>query len=271
MKFLIVGRTGTGKDKLRSILESEYGWNFVLSHTTRPRRYPDENTHIFISKESADAIPADKKVASTVIKNDENNSNEYFTTREQVEACDAYIIDPVGIQTLLTNMPEEPFEIVYLTPKDKETQKQMAVRRTDNPEEAERTFTYRYNDENPQFTEFENKLENGTFGSLYCRTAIPYVNDYTEETMKDIAFRLNGRKRFFENLHTIVEESKENGSVNTDENGNILVHINNMDETESQIAQTTEQFAVTVASDMEGFSRLLKVWLEHRDINKERR
>lgn len=270
MKFLIVGRTGTGKDKLRSILEKEYGWKFVLSHTTRPKRYPDEDTHIFITQEEAAHVPAQDKVAVTFIKNDKNNTHEYFTTRQQVEKCDAYIIDPIGIQTLLAHMSEEPFEIIYLAPKDKETQKRMAIGRSDNPEEAEKTFQYRYDNEDAQFTAFEKSLENNTFGGVYCRTAQIYINDYTEDTIKDIAFRSNGRKQFFENMNIIIEESKKNQSILTNCYGDILVHMKNKDNSKTIVPQTNEQFALTLASDPDGFSKLLQVWLEHRALNTER-
>ena len=37
IKFLIIGRTGTGKDTLKETLEKDYGWKFVKSYTTRKK------------------------------------------------------------------------------------------------------------------------------------------------------------------------------------------------------------------------------------------
>ena len=67
MKILIVGRTSSGKDSLQDLLVKNYGWSFVKSMTTRPKRHPDEHGHIFISKEEAAAIPQHEKAAWTVI------------------------------------------------------------------------------------------------------------------------------------------------------------------------------------------------------------
>ena len=67
MKVLVIGRTSTGKDALRNILEEKYGWKFVHSHTTRPKRTPTEDTHVFVTKEYADSVPIEDKVAKTVI------------------------------------------------------------------------------------------------------------------------------------------------------------------------------------------------------------
>ena len=50
MKLLIVGRTATGKDTLREALEKHANMTFVKSYATRPRRFENEDTHIFITK-----------------------------------------------------------------------------------------------------------------------------------------------------------------------------------------------------------------------------
>lgn len=112
MKLLIVGKTATGKDTLRESLEKFAGMTFVKSYATRDKRYPDEDTHIFITKENATKIMQnDTVIAKTTIAN-----NIYFATKSQVENADGYIIDPVGIYELIKNMPETKFLIVYLMP-----------------------------------------------------------------------------------------------------------------------------------------------------------
>ena len=112
MKLLIVGRTATGKDTLRESLEKFANMTFVKSYATRDKRYPEEDTHIFVTKEDAAKIMQnDTVIAKTTIAN-----NIYFATKSQVENSDGYIIDPVGIYELIKNMPETKFLIVYLMP-----------------------------------------------------------------------------------------------------------------------------------------------------------
>jgi guanylate kinase len=264
MKFLIAGRTGTGKDTLRNILETEYGWKFVLSKTTRPKRFPEEDTHIFITKEEADNEP-DFKVAQTRIANDNNVSYEYYTTQDQVMESDAYIIDPIGIETLLKNMPSQPFEIIYIKASDRETQKEMAIKRSNDPEIAEKTFEFRYNDENKQFSDFEESIEKQTFGNDNCQAIIPYVNDYRKETLDSIAFRLNCRKHYFENLHKLIEYAKERHLVNT-KDGQILVATSHDKENPNMIPLSTEEFAVLLTRDSLSFQRLVEEWLSSPEV-----
>jgi hypothetical protein len=112
MKLLIVGRTATGKDTLRESLEKFANMTFVKSYATRPRRYPDEDTHIFVTKEQANEImKTDTVIARTTIAD-----NDYFATKSQVENADGYIIDPIGIYELIDKMPTTDFLILYLMP-----------------------------------------------------------------------------------------------------------------------------------------------------------
>lgn len=127
MKFLIVGRTASGKDTLREVLEQKYGWTFVKSYTTRQKRSPNEDTHVFVSKEYADSVS--DKVAVTHFDNG-NGLDEYFATREQVEAADAYIVDPNGFRQVVNSMGHEvTFVLVYVCPKNKLIQMWHACKR----------------------------------------------------------------------------------------------------------------------------------------------
>lgn len=108
MKYLIAGRTATGKDTLARILEEDYGLRQVISATTRPRRSPDEATHRFVTPAEADAET--DKVAQTRI-----GEYLYYATRTDVEAADIYIIDPPGMIQLAQAMPEESFALIVMT------------------------------------------------------------------------------------------------------------------------------------------------------------
>ena len=152
MKWLIVGRTGTGKDYLANRMREE-GMRIVKSYATRPKRSADEDTHIFISKDEAKAIAEAEKAAKTVIR-----GYEYFATKKQVMDSDAYIIDPNGVYDLVHNMPDTPFGIIYITA-DEAASTRAAVARADNTEEEEKVVSDRKEAEAMQFDAFEARMD----------------------------------------------------------------------------------------------------------------
>lgn len=152
MKFLIVGRTGSGKDYLANQL-CKRGYTQIKSYTTRAKRTPDEDTHIFITKD--DAKKYKDRVAETVI-----DDIEYFATREQLKNNDIYVIDPNGLYTLLNKVSKEKFVIIYVSALtqlriDKAVER---VKKVSTYNEAIYKITLRDKAENEQFKEFEDTI-----------------------------------------------------------------------------------------------------------------
>lgn len=80
-----------------------YGLKQIQSYTTRTRRYPEEEGHIFLDKSQFTSFDQIKekypnRVAETVFDNE-----FYFATAEQVDECDLYVIDPAGVAYLKDN------------------------------------------------------------------------------------------------------------------------------------------------------------------------
>lgn len=189
MKFLILGRTASGKDTLASILTYKYGWKFVKSYTTRPKRFDSEDTHIFISEKDCDEIVSDNIIANTVI-----NNYKYFATRQQLEEADAYIIDPVGLESLLEKMKDTKFMIIYLYPCDLASQRVHALERGSSEESV---FNNRYSSEDGQFAQFELSLDNQSLlKSENIFDVIRFVNMYNLSFMEYFAHSLNIIKSF---------------------------------------------------------------------------
>ena len=210
MKFLIAGRTGSGKDTLANKLK-EKGLTTVKSYTTRPKRSDTEDTHIFISQEKADAIPADEKVARTVIGN-----YEYFATKQQVMDADTYVIDPDGIQMLLEKMPDETFCIIYCKAKDDELRRKAALNRTENPEKEASILAQRETAEDARFTAFEQSLDIGNFGrDPNCLMMLSFINDYTDASLDQIVYQIESAIRYMSNMRTVVRLLVEKGSIIT--------------------------------------------------------
>ena len=147
-KMLIVGRSGSGKDTVAAHYVKKYGLKQLCSTTTRPRRTPSENTHVFVSEEEANKMT--DRVAETFI-----NGYQYFATRGQYEASDIYVIDPRGIEYLV-KMSSLPIAIVYVS-QPFETRLEHAASRGD-PEVEKAVFMKRHESENQQFSDFELML-----------------------------------------------------------------------------------------------------------------
>jgi guanylate kinase len=95
-KFLIVAPSGAGKDRIANKLADVYDLKILKSYTTRPRRFPEEDSHIFIDVDTAHFI----KMNEIIVAYTEIGEYEYFSTLPQFLDADIYIIDPQGIEYL---------------------------------------------------------------------------------------------------------------------------------------------------------------------------
>ena len=92
MLYCIVGPSGSGKSTIVNEL-NKLGYTSANSYTTRPKRTPNETGHTFITDEKFDKLQ--NIVAYTIF-----NSYRYCVTKEMLDGCDLYIVDPPGIKTL---------------------------------------------------------------------------------------------------------------------------------------------------------------------------
>ena len=104
--ILLVGASGSGKSTVADHLHNECGYDVLQSYTTRPRRTVDETGHIFVTEEEYEAIP--NKVATTYF-----DGHYYCATQEQVDNNDIYIIDPHGVDEVLSTYKGNKKLIVF--------------------------------------------------------------------------------------------------------------------------------------------------------------
>lgn len=109
-KILLVGESGSGKNTVQDFLVKKYGLKPLLSYTTREKRYPEEDTHTFITiQEYVDIKWKEEFIAYTFY-----NNNHYFATEKQLTESDIYIIDVDGIKYLKQNKTDIPYIVIYL-------------------------------------------------------------------------------------------------------------------------------------------------------------
>lgn len=149
--FLVIGRSGCGKDTLVNYMCQKYGLKKLKSYTTRPPRQNEEDTHIFISPEDVEKY-RDDIIAYTKI-----GEFEYFATKSQLKDINFYIIDPKGVQDLenIPNLKEEfTFIKLFIYLPEKERKKRIALRG-----DSEEAFLKRQEGEKQQFDNFEFKTD----------------------------------------------------------------------------------------------------------------
>ena len=160
-KIVILGRSGSGKDTVACHLINKYGLKQLISTTTRAKRFEDEDTHIFVTKEEAARMT--DRVASTVI-----NGYEYFATREQFEACDIYLIDPNGLDYLVESCPNVPLIMVYVDAKFTDRYHR-AIARGEDPDQEKEIFRSRNASENERFSNLESLLNHSSIKDLKAK------------------------------------------------------------------------------------------------------
>ena len=109
-KILLVGKSGSGKNTVQDYLVNKYGLKPLVSYTTRTKRYPEEDTHIFITKQEYEEIKQKEKIIAYTFY----NGNHYFATEKQFADSDIYIIDIEGIKCIKELGIDIPYDVIYL-------------------------------------------------------------------------------------------------------------------------------------------------------------
>lgn len=252
MKYLIVGRSGTGKDTLANAL-AERGLKVLKSYSTRAPRYEGEDTHIFIDKDAVDSYK--DKVASTVI-----NGEDYFATRKQLDECDIYIIDPNGLYEVIKNCPDISFHVVHMVT-DKETAKARASARGEDPEKEAKTYEARYESENTQFAAFEETMEQKKPLGDNCCAIHHFTNSGDKEQIYNFAGYLFGLKQEFDNLKFIADTCVGLGVLHQSEIDTIEVAQYDENEKVVTVNKPIELFVDLLLAEPEGFNRLMHAYL----------
>lgn len=259
MIHLIVGRTASGKDYLANLLKEKYGKKLVISRTTRPKRYEDEDTHIFVTEEEA-LKDKDKYLAYTEI-----NNYKYYVTKEDIESKNVYIIDPNGLDGLIEAMPDTVFNIHYVEA-DKMMRKAHYEKRQSSGD-----FEQRNKAEDEQFTAFEEKLHKIIADNdmsafpLNVRSVAIHKNDYDPDYFLNIAADIASIDNAVEQMKDIVYEAICEKILN-EKDGKILI----VSQKDGVVPVSVDIFTnvLLYGTDSEGFRRIItELW--HTKFNKK--
>lgn len=133
--WCIVGPSGSGKDTVADILcQRNPEWKKVISKTTRPKRYPEEKTHVF-AKENEYLF---EESNGNVVAHTFFNGAHYWATKQMVDESTLYIIDLQGLIELKENYKDRPVKAIALSLSAGEAMKRMKARGDSNEAIASR-------------------------------------------------------------------------------------------------------------------------------------
>lgn len=149
IKFLVLGRTGSGKTSIVRAVCERMRLKQVVSYTTRPKRESEKvwSDHIFITDN--EVAQYEKDIAAYT----EIDGNKYFVTYDIIDSSDIYVIDPAGLDSLKIKCKDryEFVEIYIRTPQ------KIAEERAKLRGDKVKIFQQRWVSENQQFSEYENR------------------------------------------------------------------------------------------------------------------
>lgn len=181
LKFLFIGRTASGKSSIAKAVCDKMGLTQVISYTTRPMRKSEKNgsDHIFISEDEV------SKYENNIAAYTEINGYKYFTTFEQIESSDVYVIDPIGVDNLKIKCGDKyDFVEIYIR-----TPQKLAETRARMRGDKLKDFKERWVSENKQFTDYENRH---TF-AWHLRNDRPF-DESVDKVCKWIQIEIDKRK-----------------------------------------------------------------------------
>ena len=91
--ILLVGRSGSGKSTVADILSRQYGRSILPSYTTRPKRFEQEEGHVFVNNMFYEKVSRSRDIVAYTYF----DKHHYWATTQQVNENDIYIIDPDGV------------------------------------------------------------------------------------------------------------------------------------------------------------------------------
>lgn len=156
IKFLVIGRTASGKTYLAHKAAEKLGMRVVKSFTTRPPRPGEEekSDHYFVDNKENNINEKDNIVAYTEI-----NGYKYWTTKDELDRCDIYVIDPNGVEYLKKQCSDDyVFVEIYV-----DAPKKIRKRRYISRGGSWFGFIKRQIKENTQFINYAKNLKHDLF------------------------------------------------------------------------------------------------------------
>ena len=111
--LILVGPSASGKTEVAQILINNYGMQRMVTYTTRPMRYGEENhvSYHFVSKEEFLEIKQNDEFVETTVYNE----NYYGTRKSDVTDGKIVILEPNGLKAFKKEMKDSVMSFYLIT------------------------------------------------------------------------------------------------------------------------------------------------------------
>lgn len=149
--LVLIGKTASGKTTLREKMIKEYGFNSIITYTTRPIRKNEVEgkTYHYITDEEFDKKIKEGFFAEYKEYNTEKGIWKYGSAKEDLinsNKSNIIILTPNGVEDIRKSLPEVDMKVIYIY-SNLSTIKRRLFHRKDNKDEIER----RINSDNIDF------------------------------------------------------------------------------------------------------------------------
>lgn len=250
MKFVIIGRTATGKHYLAEKLAAK-GLTVAKVYTTNTDTPKESCYPEVITDTQAAAIPPETMFSMA----SEDNTSTFMLLTDAAEA-DVIILHPDDLTRFNEAFPAEPLHIIHMVCLD--STQQDAIERT-HPRGYGKSLKDRQIEESPAYSQWEQRLAaKDTFG-MNQMIIITLDNDYKEETMDAFIEQLMRNMKIRENVKDILRSSIDLGLIPTDDTGNIVVQY--LEPQPHSAAVTMDMFYDLLVNDPMHFTAVMTNWL----------
>lgn len=250
MKYVIVGRSGSGKTELASRLESK-GLKVLKTYTTRrPRNDNDAKKYHFVSENDVDGFG--DRILET-----EFFGARYFTRKTDLLAADAMVLEPDGFMEVVKSFPDVQFCLVYVKAVDPAVSDERAVARSDNPEAERAAIEKRRAGEDARFGPLEQLIETKDLAYVNCSAQV-YENDFCPEHMDRFAANMTGKLRKNTNFLKVLTQLVALGALETSKENRLSVEL---DDGTHEVS--LDVFAEMFVDDDVTFGYVVRSWMTH--------
>ncbi len=257
MKYIIVGRTMSGKSELAKRLVA-LGLKRLTTYTTRPMRESDKPDDYKFIDESEVGNYNDRVLETKL------NGFTYFARLSDIENADVMVLEPEGCDEIIKALPDTGFYVVYMHPADEKKRRRMAELRKDDM----KVFESRALSENGRFAKFEYDWQKGVLWPdrpVYIKWV---ENDFEPKTVQDQAVLLTARHRQLRNFTEILNQMVDLECVQADADRKVTMTTTPLDpEAENAkpgtIQVSVEHMAMLLLDNDAAVAELMRSWWTH--------
>lgn len=196
MKFILIGRTATGKHNLAEKLAAK-GLKIAPSYSTNTEMPTGIGYPNIVSNIDAQSVPLDQKF----IQFSADPSIQNYMLNADLAESDVIICHPNDLATLVGSLPGESIHLLHMVCADAQAQDAMEKSRYT----VGKTLKERQMDESQYYSKFEQDLAaKSTFG-LKMLITHQIDNDFQDTTLDGFVVRLMATMNCRKNLQDIVE------------------------------------------------------------------